>query len=153
MCAARDAIEIWCEPVIKTFPQSCVRHIGPVLFGESFAQHRDTVALAKLEKDKNLSEETARHWRRIEDGTLDFDRTARVVAAVRALTKADAIAFCRDFILVGGAKRAKLAAHVYGRGHAVPEAPAAGEGASPTTVHVSNEIDFRRSMPLFPSAL
>jgi insulysin len=41
---------------------------------EQFSQFRDSAVSEKLEKDKNLSEESSRHWRRIEDGTLDFDR-------------------------------------------------------------------------------
>ena len=217
------------------------------LTAAEFDDFRAAVVAEKLERDKTLSEECSRHWRRIADGSLDFQRgmtawylllemliiilfvgsmtfvsllssflsVANEVAALRALTKTDIVDFYTAFIRVGGRSRAKLSAQVFGHGHAVvgplsapaalraaplvavaadasvavgadasgsstdaahaseekgasaggadiesPEAlrastAAAAERAcqSAITVHVSNELDFRRSMPLLPSAL
>ena len=39
-----------------------------------FEDFRAAVVAEKLERDKTLSEECSRHWRRIADGSLDFQR-------------------------------------------------------------------------------
>ncbi len=39
-----------------------------------FAQNLAAVVASKLEKDKNLNEESNRHWKPIQNTTQDFDR-------------------------------------------------------------------------------
>jgi secreted Zn-dependent insulinase-like peptidase len=44
------------------------------LTAAEFDDYRAAVVAEKLERDKTLSEECSRHWRRIADGSLDFER-------------------------------------------------------------------------------
>lgn len=133
---------------------------------DEFAQHREAVIATKLEAPKNLSEETTKLWRPIAENTLDFDRTKREVAALRQMTHDDLLQFFREYIRADAPHRAKLSAHVYGAAHALPSdaevemelkslLPAAVDETvkNQVVVHVSNELSFRRTMPLFPSAL
>lgn len=71
-----------------------------------------------------------------------------MVKALQGLSKSDIIDFYRTFIRVGGASRSKVSAQIFGKGHDVPSA-----ADSSVCVHVANEMEFRRSMPLFASAL
>jgi secreted Zn-dependent insulinase-like peptidase len=70
------------------------------------------------------------------------------VTALQSLSKSDIIEFYQQFIRVGGAHRSKVSAQIFGKGHSLPSS-----SDNQLCVHVANEIEFRRSMPLFASAL
>ena len=77
-------------------------------------------------------EAAARDWREIDDGTLRFDRVDAEVAALRALTRTDLVAFLSSHVL-NPATRRKLTVRVEGNRAAAAAGPAvpageAGEG-------------------------
>lgn len=87
------------------------------LTDEEFKRNVNTLVELKLEKHKNLREETRFYWGEIDDGTFKFDRQKDEVAALQKLNKEDLIDFYRNYIKVSGKDRAKLSIHVYGSSH------------------------------------
>ncbi|GKV32547.1 hypothetical protein SLEP1_g41143 [Rubroshorea leprosula] len=71
----------------------------------------------KLEKHKNLLEESRFYWREITHGTLKVDRIEAEVAALRQLTQAELIDFFNEYIKVGAPQKRTLSIHVVGKGH------------------------------------
>ncbi|GLT63108.1 hypothetical protein SLA2020_356930 [Shorea laevis] len=71
----------------------------------------------KLEKHKNLQEESRFYWREITHGTLKLDRIEAEVAALRQLTQAELIDFFNEYIKVGAPQKRTLSIHVVGKGH------------------------------------
>ncbi|CAN0000274.1 unnamed protein product, partial [Ectocarpus sp. 4 AP-2014] len=72
-----------------------------------------------LEKDKNLNQETLRHWGEIASRKYVFDRSARAAAAVGSLTLTDLVEFYDRHFSLGGAGRRKMAAWVHGNQHMI----------------------------------
>ncbi|GLT96006.1 hypothetical protein SLE2022_136560 [Rubroshorea leprosula] len=71
----------------------------------------------KLEKHKNLQEESRFYWREITHGTLKVDRIEAEVAALKQLTQAELIDFFNEYIKVGAPRKRTLSIHVVGKGH------------------------------------
>ena len=74
-----------------------------------------------LEKDKNLNEETARHWDEVATRSYQFDRNPRQAKAVEALTPEALLEFYEWHFSGGGQGRRKLATWVYGNQFKVGE--------------------------------
>ena len=96
---------------IESFIES-IHTLLAELSDEHFEEYRSSVVASWLEKCKTLDEETDLHWRRIEDGSLDFERTALVVQAMEVLTKNDIIDFYETHIRAGAPRRAKFSSQV-----------------------------------------
>lgn len=79
-----------------------------------FKRHVNTLIEMKLEKYKNLREESSFYWGEIVDGTLMFDRREAEVAALRDLTKEELVNFFNCFLKEGAQKRKTLSVRVYG---------------------------------------
>lgn len=77
-----------------------------------------------LERDKNLNEETSRHWGEIADRTYLFDRGVRQATAVGALSLDDLLGFYDRHFAADGPGRRKVSAWVHGNQH-----PVGGGGA------------------------
>ncbi|XP_039172492.1 insulin-degrading enzyme-like 1, peroxisomal [Eucalyptus grandis] len=73
-----------------------------------FKSHLNTLIESKMEKDKNLWEESERHWKEIIDRTFLFDRIETEVAALRKLAKQELITFFNRHIRIGAPKRKVL---------------------------------------------
>lgn len=84
---------------------------------DEFKSNVNALIDSKLEKHKNLREESRFYWREIDDGTLKFDRKEVEVAVLRNLTKEDLIEFFSTYIKLGAPKRRKLSLQVYGSSH------------------------------------
>ncbi|KAJ8437038.1 hypothetical protein Cgig2_025885 [Carnegiea gigantea] len=105
----------------------------------------------KLEKHKNLREESRFYWKEIADGTFKFDRKEAEVAALQKLTKQQLINFFDEFVKVGAAKRKTLSIRVYGCSHLLEyEADKTSTDQSPY-IYVDDIFGFRRSQPLYGS--
>jgi hypothetical protein len=63
------------------------------MLDNEFKTNVDTLIDNKLEKHKNLQEQSSFYWSEIELGTLKFDRKEIEVAELRKLTKQDLIYF------------------------------------------------------------
>ena len=88
-----------------------------------FSTNVAAVIAKKLEKDKTLSAESQRLWNEIATGRLQFDRTERQVAALRALDERHLLAFIDRYIAMapaeGESARAKLSIQIFGNKHPI----------------------------------
>lgn len=105
----------------------------------------------KLEKHKNLREESAFYWREIVDGTLKFDRKDCEVAALRDLKKEELLEFFNSYIKVDSPQRKTLSVQVYGGLHSTEYKKAIDETDAPRTCQIKDIFSFRRSRPLYGS--
>ncbi|KAJ9184810.1 hypothetical protein P3X46_004498 [Hevea brasiliensis] len=105
----------------------------------------------KLEKHKNLWEESGFYWHEIVVGTLKFDRKECEVAALEQLTKQEFIDFFNEYIRIGAPQKRTLSIRVYGSLHSLEYASDTGEQAEPNKVRIDDIFSFRRSQPLYSS--
>ncbi|KAI1492445.1 peptidase M16 inactive domain-containing protein [Biscogniauxia mediterranea] len=73
-----------------------------------FEGHKRSVIIKRLEKVKNLDQETGRHWAQISNEYYDFEAAQQDAAQVKQLTKAELIEFYQTFIHPTSPTRAKL---------------------------------------------
>ncbi|KAK6149150.1 hypothetical protein DH2020_016675 [Rehmannia glutinosa] len=106
----------------------------------------------KLEKHKNLREESGFYWREISDGTLKFDRREREVEALKQLSQKELIDFFNEYIKFGALKKKSLSIRVYGSAHSSEYQPDNSQIAESTNiVQIEDIFTFRRSRPLYGS--
>ncbi|KAJ5134922.1 Peptidase M16 core [Penicillium atrosanguineum] len=79
---------------------------------EEFEGHKRSVINKRLEKLKNLGSETGRYWSHVGSEYFDFLQHETDAANVRNLSKADLVAFYRQYIDPASKTRAKLAIHL-----------------------------------------
>ncbi|OCK75895.1 hypothetical protein K432DRAFT_307572 [Lepidopterella palustris CBS 459.81] len=79
---------------------------------EEFEEHKRSVINKRLEKLKNLTSETNRFWTHIVSECFDFEKVDHDVAHLTPLTKADLVAFYKQYISPSSPARAKLAIHM-----------------------------------------
>ncbi|KAJ6107127.1 Peptidase M16 core [Penicillium sp. IBT 18751x] len=79
---------------------------------EDFEGHKRSVINKRLEKLKNLGSETGRYWSHVGSEYFDFLQHETDAANVRTLSKADLVAFYRQYIDPASKTRAKLAIHL-----------------------------------------
>lgn len=120
-----------------------------------------------LEKDKNLNEETARHWNEIFSRAYRFDRNVKEAAAVSALTVTELLEFYDTHFSHRAPGRRKMVTWVHGNqfpiegdGGAKVEGGESGEGVGGIgskkeiygreIVVIEDCNDFKRCMPLLP---
>ncbi|PBP21540.1 peptidase M16 inactive domain-containing protein [Diplocarpon rosae] len=77
-----------------------------------FEVHKRSLITKRLEKLKNLDQESNRLWAHIDNEWFDFALVHEDAAHVRTLTKADMIDFYDRFILPSSPLRSKLAVHL-----------------------------------------
>jgi hypothetical protein len=99
---------------------------------ETFAKNKAAVIAKKLVKDKTLTQTTNRFWREVSERTFLFDRRARAVAAVEALTVADVAALLAQRVAPNAPKRRKLSCQTFSSKHSMP-----GEAATEAEVTVA----------------
>lgn len=105
----------------------------------------------KLEKHKNLREESAFYWKEIGDGTLRFNRRQLEVAALRDLSKEELLEFFNCYVKIDSPQRKTLSVQVYGKLHSVEYEKAVNETNEPQTHQIKDVFTFRRSRPLYGS--
>ncbi|XP_020521166.1 insulin-degrading enzyme-like 1, peroxisomal [Amborella trichopoda] len=113
--------------------------------------NKGTLIDMKLEKHKNLREESAFFWTQIEDGTLKFDRTESEVAALRELTKKDVIEFFNNYIKIGAPLKKKLSLQVYGGLHSSEYEAVKRNENNCHSICIDDILSFRGSQPLYGS--
>jgi len=79
---------------------------------KEFESHKKSVINKRLEKIKNLDQETARFWAHIESEYYHFLQVEDDVAHIKPLTKQDLIDFFTHYIHPTSPHRAKLAVHM-----------------------------------------
>ncbi|KAH9648311.1 Insulin-degrading enzyme-like 1 (peroxisomal) [Citrus sinensis] len=118
---------------------------------DQFKNNVNALIDMKLEKHKNLNEESGFYWHEISDGTLKFDRREAEVAALRQLTQQELIDFFNENIKAGAPRKKTLSVRVYGSLHAPELKEETSESAEPHIVHIDDIFSFRRSQPLYGS--
>eukprot|EP00268_Persea_americana_P025603 TRINITY_DN2493_c0_g1_i10.p1 TRINITY_DN2493_c0_g1~~TRINITY_DN2493_c0_g1_i10.p1 ORF type:complete len:968 (-),score=137.62 TRINITY_DN2493_c0_g1_i10:400-3303(-) len=118
---------------------------------DEFKSNVNALIDMKLEKHKNLNEESSFYWREIADGTLKFDRRESEVAALRTLSQQELIDFFDDHIKVGAPKRKALSVQVFGGLHNAEYQAAKCDTKRPQSVHINDIFCFRRSLSLYGS--
>ncbi|MCL7036080.1 hypothetical protein MKW94_027516 [Papaver nudicaule] len=119
---------------------------------DEFMSNVNALIDMKLEKHKNLSEETSFYWREIFDGTLRFDRREIEIAALKNLKQQELIDFFNEYIKVGAPAKKTLSVQVYGGLHSANyEASNKEISSHPQSVLIEDIFSFRRSQPLYGS--
>ncbi|KAK1577860.1 hypothetical protein Q3G72_025458 [Acer saccharum] len=118
---------------------------------DQFKSNVNALIDMKLEKHKNLREESGFFWREISDGALKFDRKEAEVAALRQLTQQDLIDFFNEYIKVDAPRKKTLSIRVYGSLHKSDNTSDNNESAQPSSVHIDDIFSFRRSQALYGS--
>ncbi|CAN7095287.1 insulin-degrading enzyme-like 2 isoform X1 [Brassica rapa] len=117
---------------------------------EEFKSNVTTLIDMKLEKHKNLSDESYFYWEQIQNGTFKFNRRDEEVAALRELKKEELIDFFDEYIKVDAPKKKSLSICVYGSQHVKELASDKDEVASHFT-EIQDIVGFRKSQPLYGS--
>ncbi|KAL6530464.1 Insulin-degrading enzyme-like 1, peroxisomal [Orobanche minor] len=119
---------------------------------DEFKSNVNALIEMKLEKHKNLREESGYYWREISDGTLKFDRREREVEALRQLSQKELIDFFNEHIKFGATRKKSLSVRVYGSAHSSQYLADDSQTAeSNSTVRIQDICSFRRSRPLYGS--
>ena len=79
---------------------------------EEFESHKRSLINKRLEKLKNLSQESRRFWNHIGNGYYDFLKVEHDVAHIKPLTKADMLQFFHYHVHPLSPTRAKLSIHM-----------------------------------------
>ncbi|CAG8979190.1 hypothetical protein HYALB_00000326 [Hymenoscyphus albidus] len=77
-----------------------------------FEGHKRSLITKRLEKLKNLDQESSRLWMAIDSEYFDFELAREDAANIKSLTKAEMIEYYNYFILPSSPSRAKLAIHL-----------------------------------------
>ncbi|KAL8419541.1 hypothetical protein RB594_002666 [Gaeumannomyces avenae] len=77
-----------------------------------FESQKRSLVNKRLEKLKNLDQETSRHWNQIHTQYYDFDFAQEDAAAIRQLSKADLVEFFQHYIDPTSKFRAKLVVYL-----------------------------------------
>ncbi|KAK7396245.1 hypothetical protein VNO78_17113 [Psophocarpus tetragonolobus] len=115
---------------------------------DEFKSNVNALIDMKLEKHKNLREESAFFWREINDGTLRFDRRIYEVEALRELTLQELIDFFNEYVKVGAPRKKTLSIRVHGNRHS---SEYKAEASEPHLAKIDNIFTFRRSQSLYGS--
>ncbi|GLT40749.1 hypothetical protein SLA2020_148610 [Shorea laevis] len=116
---------------------------------DEFKSNVNALIDMKLEKYKNLWEESSFYWGEIADGTLKFDRIEAEVAALRQLTQPELIDFFNAYIKVGAPQKRTLSVRVVGKEHLAEYKATKSEVAQPGEIH--DIFSFKKSLPLYGS--
>ncbi|KAJ4904867.1 Insulinase (Peptidase family M16) family protein [Raphanus sativus] len=105
----------------------------------------------KLEKHKNLNEESLFYWREIKNGTFKFNRKDEEVAALRELKKEELIDFFDEYIKVDAPKKKSMSICVYGSHHLKEMAADKDKVIASPLIEIEDIVGFRKSQPLYGS--
>ncbi|KAL2320761.1 hypothetical protein Fmac_029730 [Flemingia macrophylla] len=115
---------------------------------DEFKSNVNALIDMKLEKHKNLREESVFFWREIKHGTLRFDRRDCEVEALKQLSLQDLIDFFNEYVKVGAPRKESLSLRIHGNRHASEYKVEASE---PNSAKIHNIFTFRRSQSLYGS--
>ncbi|WVZ68605.1 hypothetical protein U9M48_017527 [Paspalum notatum var. saurae] len=121
------------------------------LSDKDFKRNVKSLIDSKLEKFKNLWEESHFYWGEIEAGTLKFDRVDSEVAILRELKKEEFIEFFDRYIKVDAPQRRTISVQVFGGNHSAEFNKAVAETDPPKTYRITDIFGFKRSRPLYSS--
>ncbi|VVB06044.1 unnamed protein product [Arabis nemorensis] len=117
---------------------------------EEFKSNVTALIDMKLEKHKNLNEESWFYWGEIQSGTFKFNRVDAEVAALRELKKEELIEFFDEYIKVDAPKKRSMSICVYGSKH-MEEMAYDKEKVVSQFIEIEDIVGFRKSQPLYGS--
>ncbi|XP_011075245.1 insulin-degrading enzyme-like 1, peroxisomal isoform X1 [Sesamum indicum] len=118
---------------------------------DEFKSNVNALIEMKLEKHKNLREESVFYWREISDGTLKFDRREREVEELKRVSQKELIDFFNEYIKVGALQKKSLSVRVYGNLHSSEQQVDNSQPVESSNVQIEDIFSFRRSRPLYGS--
>uniref|UniRef100_A0A0E0EDB2 Peptidase M16 N-terminal domain-containing protein n=1 Tax=Oryza meridionalis TaxID=40149 RepID=A0A0E0EDB2_9ORYZ len=118
---------------------------------EEFKSNVNALVDMKLEKYKNIREESAFFWKEISEGTLKFDRKEAEVAALRDLNKEELIEFFNNHVKDNAPQKKILSIQVYGGLHSSEYGKIVHDESQPHSYQITDIFSFRRSRPLYGS--
>ncbi|KAI1004510.1 putative zinc protease [Podosphaera aphanis] len=77
-----------------------------------FDSHKKSLITKRLEKPKNLEQESSRLWSQIDSEYFDFEHVYEDADTIKSLTKSDIIDFFGNYIHPSSSTRSKLAVHL-----------------------------------------
>ncbi|KAI0010148.1 LuxS/MPP-like metallohydrolase [Xylariaceae sp. FL0662B] len=81
-----------------------------------FESHKRSVIIKRLEKLKNLDQETGRHWTQIANEYYDFEAAQRDAVRVKELTKTEMVEFYNTYVNPTSPTRAKIVVQLIAQG-------------------------------------
>jgi insulysin len=117
-----------------------------------FASNVESVCQNLLEKNKNLGEESSKHWTVISNQTYRFQRLQEIAEEARNLKLQDVLRFFDRYMAGDSPFRRKLSVQVFGRNH-LDSLNATEKSDTPSAnlvAQVQDPIAFRRQQALFP---
>ncbi|XP_020398150.1 insulin-degrading enzyme-like 1, peroxisomal isoform X2 [Zea mays] len=121
------------------------------LSDKDFKRNVKSLIDSKLEKFKNLWEESDFYWGEIQAGTLKFDRVESEVTMLRELKKEEFIEYFDQYIKVDAPQRRTLSVQVFGGNHSAEFKTAIAEADPPKMYRITDIFGFKRSRPLYSS--
>ncbi|CAK8543240.1 unnamed protein product [Lathyrus sativus] len=115
---------------------------------EEFKSNVNALIDMKLEKHKNLREESTFFWREVNDGTLRFDRRDFEIEELRKLTLQELIDFFNEYVKVGAPRKRTLSVRVHGKLHSSEYKSEASESH---LARIDNIFAFRKAQSLYGS--
>lgn len=99
-------LEFRIEEFLRKFKS---KNLGEELTDEQFAKFKQSLKAKKLQKLKNLSEESGRFWNAVNDGYYDFSQKAKDAQELDSITKEEFLQFYNEYFDIDIAlKSAKL---------------------------------------------
>jgi insulysin len=115
---------------------------------EEFASNVDSVCQNLLEKNKNLGEESSKHWSVISNQTYRFQRLQEIAAEARGLELNDVLRFFDRYLLAQSPFRRKLSVQVFGKNH--QDSLETDASPSDGVALIRQPHEFRNGQPLYP---
>jgi secreted Zn-dependent insulinase-like peptidase len=115
---------------------------------DEFASNVDSVCQNLLEKNKNLGEESSKHWSVISNQTYRFQRLQEIAAEARDLSLDDVLRFFDRYLLAQSPFRKKLSVQVFGKNH--QESLDADAGPAIGVAVIREPHEFRNAQALYP---
>ncbi|XXH05044.1 hypothetical protein Hte_011468 [Hypoxylon texense] len=120
-----------------------------------FESHKRSVIIKRLEKLKNLDQETGRHWAQINNEYYDFESAQLDAAQVKQLTKSEMIEFYSTYIQPTSPTRSKLVVQLIAQsiGSKAKEAEESSNGDTTTVYSNGTEPLLIRSVRSYKAGL
>ncbi|KAL2694046.1 hypothetical protein Neosp_000616 [[Neocosmospora] mangrovei] len=83
-----------------------------------FEGHKRSLVIRRLEKLRNLDQESSRHWSQITSEYYDFELAQRDAEQVKKLTKPEMVEFFNKYFDPASSDRARLSIHLHAQGKA-----------------------------------
>ncbi|RGP63560.1 insulysin [Fusarium sporotrichioides] len=83
-----------------------------------FEGHKRSLIVRRLEKLRNLDQESTRHWSQITNEYYDFELAQRDAAQIKLLTKPEVVEFFNKHLNPTSTRRARLSIHLQAQGKA-----------------------------------